>query len=70
MLRELGWIDVQGRRDSPRNSECKLRSAEELYKLRQELLSLRKEPEAFILKVFRSADRVWVDRCSSIVVDR
>ncbi|KAK4232718.1 hypothetical protein C8A03DRAFT_39681, partial [Achaetomium macrosporum] len=70
VLRALGWIDVQGRRDSPRNSECSLRPAEELYKLRQELLSLRKEPEAFILKVFRSADKVWVDRCSSIVVDR
>jgi hypothetical protein len=63
-------VAVQGRHDSPRNSDCKLRPVEELYEMRRGLLSLMKDPEAFVSKVFHSTDKIWVDRCSSITADR
>jgi hypothetical protein len=63
-------VDVQGRRDSPRNSDCKLKPLDELLSMRRELLLLRTDPDAFIAKVFRSTDKIWVDRCSSIIIDR
>ncbi len=70
MLQQLGWIDVQGnKRRTARISESTLRSEEKLFRLRKELLSLRKDPEGFIEFVFGSNDRNWVDRCSSIIVE-
>jgi hypothetical protein len=66
ILRELGWVEVMGSRDSPRNNEVKLRAEQELIGLRRELLSLRKDADGFIRRVFHSHDRVWVERCSSI----
>lgn len=56
-----------GSRDSPRNNEVKLRAEQELIGLRKELLGLRKDADAFIRRIFRSHDRVWVERCSSII---
>jgi hypothetical protein len=67
MLRQLGWIQVRGNRDSPRNSEVSLRDKSELLALRRELLALRKNPPAFIARVFDNHDRIWVDRCASII---
>jgi len=69
-LRELGWVQVHGSRPNPRNSEMTLRPASELLELRKELLSLRKNPTAFIARVFHSQDSVWVERCSEIVYER
>ncbi|KAJ6436869.1 MHYT domain signaling protein [Purpureocillium lavendulum] len=71
MLRALGWIEVvKGNRDSPRNSDCKLRKEEELHALRAKLMRSRKHPEAFIAMVFDSDDRIWADRCIAIIKDR
>lgn len=67
LLRELGWIQVQGNRPSPLNDECRLVSEEELYKLRKSLVSAMKNADIFISKVFRSSDKVWVARCDSII---
>lgn len=69
-LRELGWVQVQGNRPNPRNSELRLRPEGELLRLRTELLSLRKDPVGFIGCVFRSRDEVWVERCSEIIRER
>ena len=68
MLRELGWVVVvRGNRDNPRNSELKLRSSEELFQVRKELLGLRKNAVGFICRVFHSDDRIWVERCDQII---
>lgn len=68
LLRELGWIEViRGNRDSPRNSEVMLRDQGALVKRRRELMSLRSDAEGFIGSVFRSCDRIWVERCASII---
>lgn len=69
VLRELGWVHVSSGRDSPRNSECTLASEGELYRLYQELLALRSEPSSFIGRIFNSNDKVWVDRCSTMLRD-
>jgi hypothetical protein len=66
-MRATGWVQVQGSRPNPRNSEMSLRGEEELLRLRKELLSLRKRPEDFIGRVFGSYDEAWVERCSEIV---
>ena len=58
LLRQLGWVSVKGNRDTPRNSEMRLREAEELLALRTELLSLRKQPANFIRRIFGSVDAV------------
>lgn len=60
-------MEVLGNRDSPRNSEVKLRAEQDLMSLRKELLSLRKDADGFIRRVFHSHDKVWVERCSSII---
>lgn len=70
LLRELGWVQVRGSRDNPRNSDLSLRPVEELLELRAELLSLRRDPAGFIARVFRSDDSVWVERCSEIMQER
>lgn len=70
MLMELGWITVKGNRPHPRISDSSLRSEEELYTLRRKLLQARKHPEAFIATVFRGEDKIWLDRCASIIRDR
>jgi hypothetical protein len=70
MLREMGWIEVKGNRASPRNSDSKLRPEEELYSMRKGLVHSRKHPDTFIAAIFGSDDRVWVDRCASIIKDR
>jgi hypothetical protein len=70
VLRELGWVQVVGTRDNPRNSETQLREAEELLKMRAELLRLRRDPAIFIKRVFHSHDEVWVERCSAIIQER
>lgn len=68
MLRELGWICIQGRQDRPRISEATLRSEEELYSLRKELIFLMKDAKHFIRFVFKSDNSDdWVDRCTSII---
>ncbi|OBS16948.1 hypothetical protein FPOA_12498 [Fusarium poae] len=68
MLRELGWIRVKGNRDSPRN--CESRLTDELFKLRNDLIFLMREPRNFIGCVFKSNEAEWVDRCSAIIRDR
>jgi len=70
LLRELRWVQVQGNRPNPRNSELQLRPVDELLRLRTELLSLRKDPAGFIAYVFCSHDEVWVERCSQIIQER
>ena len=70
MLMELGWITAKGSRPHPRISDSSLRSEEELYTLRRNLLQARKHPEAFIATVFRGEDKIWLDRCASIIRDR
>lgn len=71
MLRELGWVEVvRGARDTPRNSELRLTSADELLQMRKELLSLRRNAPAFIGRVFQSHNPIWVDRCSDIIIDK
>jgi hypothetical protein len=67
LLRQLGWVQVKGNRDTPRNSEMSLREVGELLAFRSELLSLRRQPASFIRRVFGSDDAVWVERCSRIV---
>jgi hypothetical protein len=70
VLRQLGWVTSTSSRDSPQNADLRLRPAEELYALRKELLGLRKNPAAFIAKIFGSSDAIWVERCSSIIAER
>jgi hypothetical protein len=70
LLREMGWIISSGGRKYPRNSEIRLRPVEELMRLRKELLQLRGDAVRFIEVVFRSSDRVWVERCSSIIREK
>ncbi|KAK2468286.1 hypothetical protein H9L39_19932, partial [Fusarium oxysporum f. sp. albedinis] len=70
MLRELGWIKVKGNRDSPRNCESRLTPKDELFKFRNDLIFLMKEPRSFISGVLRSDKEEWVDRCSAIIKDR
>jgi len=68
ILRELDWIRVlRGNRDTPRNEEVELQERGQLDMLRRELLALRKDAPAFISRVFRSRDPVWVERCSQII---
>ncbi|PNP37738.1 hypothetical protein TGAMA5MH_10357 [Trichoderma gamsii] len=50
ILHALGWIEVHGKRPTPRISESKLRSAEDLLKLRKELLDQMKNAQSFICK--------------------
>jgi hypothetical protein len=69
-LLKLGWIDASGNRRTPRTTESKLRSLEELYADRKSLLSAMKNADKFISLVFGSDDENWVARCSSIVRDR
>jgi len=71
LLRELGWVKViRGHRDTPRNSELELQDVDQLLLFHKELLGLHKDAAAFIRRVFRSHDPVWLDRCSPIVQDR
>lgn len=67
VLRALGWIEVESNRDSPRNSESTLSPVDKLYLLQKELLTLRNDAEGFIGRIFHSDDRIWVERCSSII---
>lgn len=66
-LRQLGWVRVQGQRDSPRISDMQLRSSEELFAKLEELKVALKRPSKFIAIVFSSEDEVWVERCQSII---
>lgn len=67
LLYALGWIEVQGKRPTPRVSESKLRPADDLLKLRKDLLDQMKDAPSFIWSVFKSSSQDWVDRCSSII---
>lgn len=57
---------MRGSRQSPRVDECEIQANGELLRLRDELLSLQEHPARFIEKVFGS-DKIWVDRCMSII---
>lgn len=70
MLRELGWIEVRGNRNTPRVSESSLQNDEALYKMNAQLLRARNDAQEFIGLVFKSTDPVWIDRCSSIIKER
>jgi hypothetical protein len=70
VLRQLGWVQVNGNRATPRNSDLRLREAGELLALRSELLSLRKQPASFIRRVFGSDDTMWAERCSEIIKEK
>ncbi|KAK0368167.1 hypothetical protein CLIM01_14476 [Colletotrichum limetticola] len=67
MLRELGWVISTSNRDSPRNTDLHLRPREELLGILRELSSALRRPEDFISTVFHSRDRIWVERCASII---
>lgn len=70
MLQKLGWVAVQGKRQCPWNSDYRLRGDEELYELCRHLSWLRKDPEGFMECIFGSRERIWMDRCVSIIKDR
>ena len=71
LLRDIGWVEVvNGKRDSPRNSDIALRSRDKLLQTRKELLSLQKDAAGFISIVFHSHDSIWVDRCLQIIVEK
>lgn len=61
---------MKGNRTNPRNSDLKLRLEEELYSIYKDLMYLRKYPDAFIAIIFKSDDKVWVERYISIIKDR
>jgi hypothetical protein len=67
VLWKLGWIQVQGNRNTPRHNDCRLRERKELLALRTELLSLLQNPPAFIARVFNSHEPAWVERCGQII---
>lgn len=67
MLRELGWVISKSNRDSPRNTDLHLRPREELLGILRELGSALRRPDDFISTVFHSRDRIWVERCASII---
>jgi hypothetical protein len=73
-LLKLGWVEYNSKtgtgRRTPRTTELKLRSIEELYDDRKRLVSAMNNAEKFISLVFGSDDEVWVARCSSIIQDR
>lgn len=68
LLRELGWVKViRGNRDTPRNDEIQLQDVEKLLAFRKELCKLQKDAAAFVGRVFRSHELLWLDRCSQII---
>ncbi|KAG8664931.1 uncharacterized protein FPOAC1_012908 [Fusarium poae] len=73
-LLKLGWVEHNSttgtRRRTPRTTELKLKSVEELYDDRKRLVSAMKNAEKFISIVFGSDNKIWVARCSSIIQDR
>lgn len=70
MVEQMGWIRrVRGNRPTPRMNEVEFQHEEELMRLKKELVSLMKDPERFIETVIGSRDPIWLDRCSSIIVD-
>lgn len=70
LLRELGWVVTESQRDTPRNSELRLRPEGQLLQLRTDLLSLRRDPAGFIARIFNTHNNVWTERCCSIIEDR
>lgn len=60
---------MEKQRDSPRNSESKLAPAKDLDALYNELSRFLKDAESFIARVFNSNDKIWVERCGSIIQD-
>ena len=69
ILRQMGWIAQRGNRQTPKMIECDLQSDEVLFGMRKDLVQQCKDREAFLEMVFGSRDRVWVDRCSSIIAE-
>lgn len=69
MLRELGWVDVAGKRDRPRNTDLSLKPTNELLTLRKELIANMNHPEAFVSRIFGSRDVAWVERCAQLIRD-
>lgn len=67
MLCQLGWVDSRSKRDSPRNTDVQLRPREELLGTYRALQLAVKRPEDFIAMVFGTSDRIWVERCASII---
>ena len=70
MLEKLGWVIGEGHRETPRNSELRLRPEQELLKFRMELLSSMEDPPEFIARIFGNQDNIWVERCSEIFISR
>ena len=70
MLERLGWVIGEGNRETPRNSELRLRPVQELLKLRTGLLSSMEDPAEFIALIFGNRDKIWVERCSEIFISR
>ena len=69
MLRQMGWIMQRGSRQTPKMAQCELQGDEVLLRMRKDLMSVRKDPEAFVEMIFGSREKIWVDRCSSIIVE-
>lgn len=49
--------------------DCDLQSDEVLLRMRKDLVLQRKDPEAFLEMIFGSRDKIWVDHCSSIILE-
>jgi len=73
----LGWVRQKSKtaRLTPRTKDLELESSERLEEIRSELMSLRKNADGFIRRVFRmktskgqeDKNNNWVERCSSII---
>lgn len=67
MLIALGWVVSTTSRDSPRNTDVRLRPAAELAEDFELLKAAMERPKEFIAIVYRDEDDAWVDRCASVI---
>ncbi len=70
ILEQVGWLRrVKGTRKTPRMNEVALQHDNILSQQRTGLMLLMKEPDRFIEAVLGCRDRIWVDRCSSVILE-
>lgn len=67
---QMRWIRrIKGHRPTPKMNEVEFVDEEALMRLRKELMSAMKHPDAFVELVVGSRDPIWVARFSSIMAD-
>jgi hypothetical protein len=67
MICGLGWVTTKTKRDHPRNTDLEIQPREEMAQALRALTSAMRRPDEFISLVFRSRERIWVERCESLV---